>query len=147
MSKAYYDKLLGRLRDENPSSGGSGESVSMNPAVTFTVLDVKFGRCVRLDGVTPLMTFLFPVWEIAKLRLRIVSAAEECAGSIVLVPAVDGVELAPKVIPVGAVPAKAEFELPATGQLTLRRDWQNSEDTLKDGDPVAALILNWELIR
>lgn len=150
MKTVHYDKLLGKLRDEKPSSGGgggSGESVAMNPPVTFTGLDVNFGRCVRLDENTPLMTFMFPVWEINKLRLRIVSAVSGSAGNIVLVPAVDGIELAPQTVPVGDVPGKAEFGLPATGRLTIRRDYENAADTLKDGEPVAALILNWELVR
>lgn len=147
----FYDPLLGRLRSQdgdNSGDGGAGvpdRSIIADPPAQVTRIDPTYGACCYLDAVSPELNLAIPVWHVSGVRLRIVSANPAVTGNIVLTPLLDGIELDHIVVPVGATPAAVEFPLAATGQLVFRRDYENEQDTLKDGEPVSAIIINIEL--
>ena len=61
---------------------------------------------------------------------------------MVLIPSVNGVPRDAMVIPVTATdaPQVIEFDPPATGMISITRDTGDERDTLKDVDPVTAVI-------
>lgn len=132
----------------NGTDGAVGPSIVSDPAVEFTFMNETYGRCVQLDATTPTMNFAAPVWDVKKIRLRVVSANPDVTGNIVLVPRVNSVELEAHTVAVGGTPSAVEITLPSaqSGLFSLRRDYSSDNDTLQDGEPVTALILNTELV-
>ena len=132
----------------NGESGAPTVAIIADPAVEFTVLNATYGRCVQLDATTPVMSFAAPVWGVSKIRLRVVTANPAITGNVVLVPVVDGVDGDALTVAVGgtAAPVEVKFSTPVTGTLALRRDCEDSRDTLQDGEPVAVLVLNAEMV-
>ena len=132
----------------NGESGAPTVAIIADPAVEFTVLNATYGRCVQLDATTPVMSFAAPVWGVSKVRLRVVTANQGITGNVVLVPVVDGVDGDALTVAVGgtAAPVEVKFSTPVTGTLALRRDCEDSRDTLQDGEPVAVLVLNAEMV-
>lgn len=130
------------------AAGADGETVVADPAVEFTFMNETYGRCVQLDSATPTMNFAAPVWDVKKIRLRVVSANPDVTGEIILIAKFGNTELDYVGIEVGATPAMAEITFldPQSGPFSLRRDYGSDNDTLKDGEPVTALILNTELV-
>lgn len=132
----------------NGESGAPTVAIIADPAVEFTVLNATYGRCVQLDATTPVMSFAAPVWGVEKVRLRVITANPEITGNVVLVPVVDGVDGDALTVAVGgtAAPVEVKFSTPVTGTLALRRDCEDSRDTLQDVEPVAVLVLNVEMV-
>lgn len=132
----------------NGESGAPTVAIIADPAVEFTVLNATYGRCVQLDATTPVMSFAAPVWGVEKVRLRVITANPTITGNVVLVPVVDGVDGDALTVAVGgtAAPVEVKFSTPVTGTLALRRDCEDSRDTLQDGEPVAVLVLNAEMV-
>ena len=132
----------------NGESGAPTVAIIADPAVEFTVLNATYGRCVQLDATTPVMSFAAPVWGVAKVRLRVVTANSGVTGNVVLVPVVDGKDGDAVTVAVGstAAPVEVKFSTPVSGTLALRRDCEDSRDTLRDGEPVAVLVLNVEMV-
>ena len=130
------------------TDGAEGPAIVADPAVEFTFINETYGRCVQLDSATPTMNFAAPVWDVKKIRLRVVSANPDVTGEIILIAKFGNTELDYVGIEVGATPAMAEITFldPQSGPFSLRRDYGSDNDTLKDGEPVTALILNTELV-
>ena len=132
----------------NGESGAPTVAIIADPAVEFTVLNATYGRCVQLDATTPVMSFAAPVWGVSKIRLRVVTANQGITGNVVLVPVVDGEDGDAVTVAVGgtAAPVEVKFSTPVSGTLALRRNCEDSRDTLQDGEPVAVLVLNAEMV-
>ena len=132
----------------NGESGAPSVAIIADPAVEFTVLNATYGRCVQLDATTPVMSFAAPVWGVEKVRLRVITANSEVTGNVVLVPVVDGEDGDAVTVAVGstAAPVEVKFSTPVSGTLALRRDYEDFRDTLQDGEPVAVLVLNVEMV-
>lgn len=98
--------------------------------------------CHYLDGTYNEMRLADFVRNISALKFYIRSASSSVTGNVVLIPSVGGVQRDAVVIPVTATdaPQVIEFEPPATGMITITRDTEDERDTLKDTDPVTAVI-------
>lgn len=119
------------------------------PASLITELKTntpEWGAVNRLDPLFPQLRIAERAWRIAELRLVLVSSDPAVSGNIMLVPAVNGVERATVAAPVG--PEPAEFSIPLDvpdGQVSLRRDYEAPEDTLRGSSaPVTAYVLRVE---
>lgn len=98
--------------------------------------------CHYLDGTYTELRLADFVRNISTLKFYIRSASESVTGNVVLTPSVGGVPRDAVVIPVTATDAQQViiFDPPATGMITITRDTEDERDTLKDTDPVTAVI-------
>lgn len=134
------DEILALLDELTPPT--TKISVIADPVVEFTVLDQTWGRCSYLDETFRTLTFACPIYELLRVKLRVVSCNPQITGDMVLRPVVNGVEGEPIIIPVGAEPENVFFPLEMNGELAFIRDYADERDTLKDGGAVTAVILN-----
>ena len=98
--------------------------------------------CHYLDGTYTEMRLADFVRNVSTLKFYIRSASSSVTGNVVLTPSVNGVPRDAVVIPVTATdaPQVITFDSPATGMITITRDTGDERDTLKDADPVTAVI-------
>ena len=98
--------------------------------------------CHYLDGTYTELRLADFVRNISTLKFYIRSASDSVTGNVVLTPSVGGVPRDAVVIPVTATDAQQviTFDPPATGMITITRDTGDERDTLKDTDPVTAVI-------
>lgn len=98
--------------------------------------------CHYLDGTYTEMRLADFVRNVSTLKFYIRSASSSVTGNVVLIPSVGGVPREAVVIPVTATdaPQVIPFDPPATGMITITRDTGDERDTLKDTDPVTAVI-------
>ena len=98
--------------------------------------------CHYLDGTYNEMRLADFVRNVSTLKFYIRSASDSVTGNVVLTPSVGGVPRDAVVIPVTATDASQviTFDPPATGMITITRDTGDERDTLKDTDPVTAVI-------
>ena len=123
---------------------GGGLTIIADPVIELAVADEVWGDCRYLDDTFRQLSFRGRVRGLRRVRLELVSINAAVAGNIVLVPVIDGVESEALVLPVGAAPAEAAFDLEiASGRLILRRDTADERDTLRDsGGAITAVVLS-----
>ncbi len=122
------------------------ELVITDPAVSMMVCDPEFGNCCYLDATMPQLQFFTRLWRLRRIKLLLASADAACTGDIVVVPEFDGTSLEPVVCPVGAEPAWVTLPVVGSGSLRLRRAFDDARDTLRDEEPVTAVVLNCSLV-
>lgn len=121
-------------------------SIIDNMPVELTFIDETYGRVCYLDSTIPLMTFFNNILNLREIQLYLVSANPEITGNIVLVPIIDGIEQEQIIVPVNSTPTIQKIPFNATGKLSIKRDYDNELDTLKDGDPITAIVINTRFI-
>lgn len=103
-------------------------------------------RRVWLDDNADTMNFFDEQYNVSKVVLRLVSANTAVTGNMVLIPIIGGVDQTAVVLPVTATVSAVEIVLSGVNaSLGFRRDYSDSRDTLKDGTPIAAVIVAWEV--
>ncbi len=147
-----FDTMLGALRELDGTSGTpgpqgpAGPDVDRNPILSAgnAVSDGK--RRVWLGSDADTMTFFDDQYDVTKVVLRLVSADTGVTGNIVLIPSIDDEAQTAVVVPVGSTVAAVELPFAGVdGHLSIRRDCEDSRDTLRDGAPVAAVVVVWEV--
>lgn len=125
---------------------GGGLTIIADPVIALPVEDPEWGYCRYLDAAFRQLSFRGRVCGLRRVRLELVSISSAVTGNIVLVPVVNGSEVAGAsfVVAVGAAPAVAAFDLEiASGTLALRRDTADERDTLKDaGGSITVIVLS-----
>ena len=98
--------------------------------------------CHYLDGTYTEMRLADFVRNISTLKFYIRSVSDSVTGNVVLTPSVGGVPRDAVVVPVTATdaPQVLTFDPPATGMISITRNTGDERDTLKDVDPVTAVI-------
>lgn len=124
----------------------SNHAIIDNMPIEFTFIDEQYGRVCYLDSTTPKISFIDNVLNLKEVQLNIISANTNITGNIVLIPIVNNVELDPIIVPVSDVLTIQKISLDVTGNVSFRRDYENTNDTLKDGIPVTAIIANIRFI-
>lgn len=116
--------------------------VSGRIAYAVPLVELYGVPCHYLDGTYTEIRLADFVRNVSTLKFYIRSASESVTGNVVLIPSVNGVPRDAVVIPVTATdaPQVITFDPPATGMITITRDTGDERDTLKDTDPVTAVI-------
>ena len=116
--------------------------VSGRIAYAVPLVELEGVPCHYLDGTYNEMRLADFVRNVSTLKFYIRSASSSVTGNVVLTPSVGGVPRDAVVIPVTATdaPQVITFDPPATGMITITRDTGDERDTLKDTDPVTAVI-------
>lgn len=117
-------------------------SVRGRTAYAVPLVELDGVPCHYLDGTYTEMRLADFVRNVSMLKFYIRSASDSVTGNVVLTPSVGGVPRDAVVIPVTATdaPQVITFDPPATGMITITRDTEDERDTLKDVDPVTAVI-------
>ena len=121
--------------------GATGEPGGVY-AYAVPLVELDDVPCHYLDGTYTEMRLADFVRNVSALKFYIRSASDSVTGNVVLTPSVGGVPRDAVVIPVTATdaPQVITFDPPATGMITITRDTEDEDDTLKDVDPVTAVI-------
>ena len=94
-----------------------------------------------------MLTFFDQVYQLQKLKLRVVSKDQTTPGNVVLVPTVGGVDQEAVVVPVSAALTVVEVPVHGSGQLIVTRASEDARDTLKgESGTVGMFITNiWKV--
>lgn len=102
-----------------------------DPAVDLQFEDSVLGTGWELNGTVNMLTFFDQVYQLQKLKLRVVSKDQTTTGNVVLVPSINDVEQEAVVVPVSAALTVVEVPVNGSGRLTLSRASEDARDTLK----------------
>ena len=109
----------------------AGTVIDSDPAVDLQFEDATLGTGWELNGTVNMLTFFDQVYQLQKLKLRVVSKDQTTTGNVVLVPSINDVEQEAVVVPVSAALAVVEVPVNGSGRLTLSRASEDARDTLK----------------
>lgn len=124
------------------AGGSTLEPIRIAHAYAVPLVELDGVPCHYLDVTYTEMRLADFVRNVSTLKFYIRSASSSVTGNVVLTPSVGGVPREAVVIPVTATdaPQVITFDPPATGMITITRDTGDERDTLKDTDPVTAVI-------
>lgn len=125
----------------------AGTVIDSDPAVDLQFEDATLGTGWELNGTVNMLTFFDQVYQLQKLKLRVVSKDQTTTGNVVLVPSINDVEQEAVVVPVSAALAVVEVPVNGSGRLTLSRASEDARDTLKgESGTVGMFITNiWKV--
>lgn len=118
-----------------------------DPAVDLQFEDATLGTGWELNGTVNMLTFFDQVYQLQKLKLRVVSKDQTTIGNVVLVPIVNDVAQEAVVVPVSAALTVVEVPVHGSGQLIVTRTSEDERDTLKgESGTVGMFITNiWKV--
>lgn len=125
----------------------AGTVIDSDPAVDLQFEDSVLGTGWELNGTVNMLTFFDQVYQLQKLKLRVVSKDQTTPGNVVLVPTVGGVDQEAVVVPVSAALTVVEVPVHGSGQLIVTRASEDARDTLKgESGTVGMFITNiWKV--
>lgn len=112
-----------------------------DPAVDFQTENVQLGTGWQLDGSITKLTFFDQVYNMNKVRLRVVTMDSAVTGNVVLVPSLNDQEQESVVVPVSATLTVVDVPVNGSGALTLSRDVSDARDTLKNASGAVGMFI------
>jgi len=114
----------------------------VDPIVDQQVVDPDYGYCRYLDDLYPIMNFAQRFKNVEKIVLDVVSGTSTVSGNICIIPIVNGVDREPVIVPVTGTLTSIQLSISFDfGTLSLKRDTENSLDTLKGDTTITAIVL------
>lgn len=127
-------------------AGGQGRNIDYHPVISEFTDNETWGRVVNL-GENSRMTFIDSVWDLNKIKLRLISSDNSTSGNIVIVPIINNERQEEVVCSVNTEVSLSEilFDNPISGKLVLERNTSSSNDTLKNRGVIDALVVSTQL--
>lgn len=124
------------------AGGTHTEKVMISYAYATPLVELDATPCHYLDATYTDLRFVDFVRNASYVKFYVRSASSSITGNIVITPKVGSVAQTSVVIPVTATDTlqTITFDSPVTGMLTFTREIGDERDTLKDTDPVTAVI-------
>ena len=112
-----------------------------DPAVDFQTENAQLGTGWQLDGSITKLAFFDQVYNMNKVRLRVVTMDSTVTGNVVLVPSLNDQEQESVVVPVSATLTVVDVPVNGSGALILSRDVSDARDTLKNASGAVGMFI------